>query len=142
MIEPRDPSYTVIVFPAAKLPEQYVPMIFSKWLRSLRHGNPLFKKIKSDEYYKYYHAYLENLLGKPDSLVRLAVLSDDHDVVLGFAVSREDVLDYMHVHLDYRKIGVGNKLLPEGITTFTHITFTGMKIWQAKYPSWNFNPFA
>ncbi len=139
-----EPTYSIIVFSGHKLPSQYIPMLFSRWLRSLRFGNPLFKKVKSKDYFHNYHAYIENLLSKPDSQVRLAVLSDDHDVVLGFSVSREDVLDYIHVHTDYRKIGIGTKLIPEGITTFTHLTETATNIWQynEKYKELKFNPFA
>ncbi len=139
-----EPSYSIIVFPGSKLPSQYIPMLFSRWLRSLRFGNPLFKKVRSKDYFRNYHTYIEKLLSKPDSQVRLAVLSDDHDVVLGFSVSREDVLDYVHVHTDYRKIGIGAKLIPEGITTFTHLTETATNIWQynEKYKELKFNPFA
>jgi ribosomal protein S18 acetylase RimI-like enzyme len=95
------------------------------------------------EYYKSYHFYIENLLRKPDSVIMLAVLSDDHDVVLGFSASREDVLDYIHVHRDYRKVGIGKALLPDEITTFTHLTLTALNIWQAKakYKGWKFDPF-
>ncbi len=144
MTEATEPTYSILVFPASQLPEQYTAMIFSKWLRSLRFGNTLFRSMDSDAYYRNYHVYIENLLKKPDSIVRLAVLSDDHDVVLGFSVSREDVLDYIHVHYDYRKIGVGSALVPEGITTFTHITLIGIDIWhnKSKYKNWKFNPFA
>lgn len=139
------PTYSVIVFPAAKIPKNYVSLVFSRWLRSLRFGNKTFRKISSKDYHFQYHKYIENLMAKPDSLIRFAVLSDDHDVVLGFAVSREDVLDYMHVHTDYRKIGVGRSLLPPGITTFTHLTVGALCIWQrddGKYKHLKFNPWA
>lgn len=137
-------TYSIIVFPASKIPQTFLPLIFSKWLRSLRFGNHLFEAVDSDIYYKVYHVYIENLLKKPDSVVRLAVLSDDPDIVLGFSVSREDVLDYVHVHKDHRKTGIGTKLIPEGITTMTHLTKTAINIWQNKnrYKQWKFNPFA
>jgi GNAT superfamily N-acetyltransferase len=144
LIENKDPTYSIIVFKASDLPKSYEPMLYSRWLRSLRTGNQTFKKISSNAYFENYHKFISNLLNKPDSLVRLAVLSDDHDVVLGFAVSREDVLDYIHVHTDYRRIGIGTALVPEGITTFSHITVTAIIIWQKnqKYKHLQFNPFA
>lgn len=137
-------TYSILAYPAKELPSQYTAMVFSKWLRSLRFGNPVFKAINSDDFYKDYHAYLENLLKKPDSIVRLAVLSDDLDVVLGFSVSREDVLDYIHVHKDQRKMGIAKLLMPTGVTTMTHLTKTAMEIWQtnSKYKHLKFNPFA
>ncbi len=137
-------SYTIMAYPALKLPPQFIPLIFSKWLRSLRYGNPLFKIMSPKEYYKNYHTYIENLMKKPDAIIRLAVLSDDHDVVLGFSMNREDVLDYLHVHTDYRKIGIGRALMPVGITTFTHVTSSWLSIWPANqnYKDLKFDPFA
>ncbi len=137
-------SYSIISFKASDLPKDYEPMVYSQWLRSLRYGNPAYKHIDTDEYYKNYHKYLENLLAKPDANVRLAVLSDDHDVVLGFSVNREDVLDYIHVHKDHRKLGIATMLLPKGITTFSHFTVVGLEIWQKvpRYKHLKCNPFA
>lgn len=126
------------------LREPYGSLVFSKWMRSLYHSNPIMGKIPSDTYYKNYTIFLRNLLQKPDSVVKMAVLSDDHDVVLGFSVSREDVLDYVHVHRDYRKIGICKNLMPIGTSTFSHITLTWLIIWQDndKYKHLKFNPFA
>ncbi len=131
-------------YPAKHLPPQYKSLVFSKWLRSFRFGNPDFEKINSDEYFKHYHLFIENLMNKPDSVIRLAVLTDDRDVVLGFSVSREDVLDYIHVHRDHRKQGIGSMLVPEGTTTFSHITKTATEIWLKvpRYKKLKFNPFA
>ncbi len=139
-----NPTYKVISFPSAKLPVEYKALVFSKWLRSLRYGNAIMEKVNQDEYFTNYHKFIENLLSKPDSIVRLAVLSDDHDVVLGFATSREDVLDYIHVHKDQRTQGIAKALMPDGITTFSHITKSAMEIWQKndKYKHLEFNPFA
>lgn len=140
--EIASPSYSILVYPSKKLPKDYHPLLFSRWLRSLRFGNALYKKVSSNYYYKNYHIFIEKLLGKPDSVVRLAVLTDDHDVVLGFAVSREDVLDYVHVHTNYRRIGIGTKLVPQGLTAFTHLTATGIIIWQnnPKFKELEFKP--
>lgn len=141
----EEASYSILIYPSSKLPKSYEALIFSRWLRSLRHGNPLFKKVSSREFYDNYHKYIEKLLEKPDSQIRLAVLSDDHDNVLGFSVSREDVLDYVHVHTNNRKVGIGRALIPEGITTFSHITGPAIVIWQnlgSRYKHFKFNPFA
>lgn len=139
-----NPTLDIISFPSKKMPKQYESLVYSRWLRSLRYGNPLFKKSNSDQYYKEYHKYLEVLLDKPDSIVRMAVLSDDHDVVIGFSVCREDVIDYIHVHGDHRKCGIGKQLLPPKYTAFTHATLTALKIWQEneKYKKLEFKPFA
>lgn len=142
--EPPQPTYSVISYPASKLPDRFKALIFSKWLRSLRFGNPLFEHADSASYYREYHLYIEKLLAKPDSIVRLAVLTDDQDVVLGFSVSREDVLDYVHVHKDHRNMYIGSKLVPDFITTFTHLTKSAVAIWheKPKFRHLKFNPFA
>jgi hypothetical protein len=140
-----DSTYSILVYPSKLLPTMYISLIFSRWLRSLRYGNPLFRKMRSKEYFDHYHIYIENLLSKPDSEIRLAVLSDDHDNVLGFSVVREDVLDYIHVHDNNRNVGIGKSLLPKNVTTFTHITGPAIQIWQktgSKYKELKFNPFA
>lgn len=141
---PDAPSYDVIVMPAKQLDHRYRSLVFSRWLRSLRYGNHVFKKASSKEYYRDYQKFIENLMAKPDAKFRFAVLSDDHDIVLGFSMSREDVLDYVHVHSDYRRVGIGAKLLAPDTTTFSHLTATGLIIWQnnAKYKHLKFNPCA
>lgn len=135
-------AYKVVEYPGAKLPDTYHNMVYSKWLRSLRFGNEYFMLIDSDTYYKYYNKYIDFLLNGIDSVVRLAVLADDEDVVLGFSVSHRDVLDYVHVHKDYRKIGIATKLIPKDVSVFTHITRTWLSVWNNKYSSMKFNPFA
>jgi GNAT superfamily N-acetyltransferase len=117
-------------------------LIFSKWLRSLRYGNDYFKLIDPPAYYAAYHRFIQNILNHPDTSVRLAVLSDDADVVLGFSVSRGTILDYVHVHKDQRRQGIGRQLVPKGIDTITHLTRTGLSIWGSKMAGVKFNPFA
>lgn len=135
-------TYSVISYKASELPKEYEALIFSRWLRSFRYGNKFLRSSDPAPYYKNYHLYLENLLKKPDSIIRLAVLTDDHDVVLGFSVVREDVLDYVHVQVNHRKHGIAKKLVPETITTTSHMTDLAKGIWQKKYKDIKFNPFA
>lgn len=134
-------SYTGVVSSGIRLPEQYRNLIYSKWLRSYRFGNEFMKLIDSNSYYKFYHEYISRVLAEKNTIVCLAVLTDDRDVVLGFSVSRGTNLDYVHVHKDNRRLGIGTFLLPKDIDSFTHLTKTGMAIWNNKYPSWKCNPF-
>ncbi len=135
-------SYKIVSYYGNRVPEAYQNLIFSKWLRSLRFGNDYYKLIKAEIYYHTYHHYLALVLQNPSAIVNLAVLSDDPDVVLGFSVSRGNILDYVHVQKDMRKLGIGTKLVPKEIDTVTHLTKTGLTIWGSKYKTWNFNPFA
>ena len=134
-------SYQVISYPGPTLPEQYQNLVFSKWLRSNRFGNDYMKLIDSNAYFNAYHNYIESILKRHECVVRLAVLADDKDVVLGFSVSEPSVLHYCHVHKDQRKQGIATSLLPKDIEIFTHLTKTAMSIWNSKYPNWILNPF-
>ncbi len=135
-------SYTLVGHSAPFLPEEYRGVIYSKWMRSLRHGNDYYRLVDPPHYYEAYQRYISAILGKPDTMVRLAVLSDDRDVVLGFSVSRDKVLDYVYVDKLQRKQGIGKMLVPPSIEQITHVTKTGLTIWGSKYGHWKFNPFA
>lgn len=116
--------------------------VYSKWLRSLRYENDFFKLVAAEAYWEAYQHYLDVLLSKPESMLRLAVLDDEPDVILGFSVTRANILDYVYVHKHQRRLGIGAKLVPEDIDTITHLTKTGLAIWGTKRQSWKFNPFA
>lgn len=135
-------SYSVRAWTGRDYPTGYTGLVFSKWLRSLRYGNDFFKLIDPDAYYEAYQQYIARILLKPDCLARFAYLSTEPDVVLGFSICRDNILDYVHVHKDFRQLGIGKHLIPAGIDTVTHLTRTGMTIWNKKYKHWKFNPFA
>lgn len=139
---PEEAYYDIVIYRSCHLPESYKAFVFKAWLKSLRFGNQILNQMPSAEYYKQYHLYIERLLAKPDSQLRFAELSDDRDVILGFSVRREDVLDYIYVKGDFRRKGIGTALMPKKITTFTHLTKTAITIWQEKYKDLKFNPFA
>lgn len=134
-------SYTVVAYKGAELPQEFVGLVYSKWLRSYRYNNDFIRLSDPAAYYPAYHSYIRNLLAQSDTIVRLAQLTDDRDVVLGFSVSRRNVLDYVHVQTLSRKLGIGRKLIPEGIDTISHLTRIGLSIWGSKFSRWKFNPF-
>lgn len=134
-------TYTVMAYSGHRLPKDYLGLIYAKWLRSLRYGNDLFRLIDSEGYYRSYHRLISGILERQDTIVRLAVLTEDQDVVLGFSVSRSETLDYVYVNKDYRRLGVATQLVPRTIKVITHITKTALTIWASKYKEWKFNPF-
>ena len=133
--------YKVLVWQGSFLPEAYTAMIFSKWLRSLRYGNDYFKLIDSESYYNTYNQYIQAILNKPGTIVRIAVLADDEDVALGWSVSEGDTLHYVHCQKDSRNKGIATTLVPFQVNNITHLTKTGMAIWNKKLPNAKFNPF-
>ena len=98
--------------------------------------------IDTDIYYENYRLYIDSLLRKPDASVRLAVLSDDHDIALGFCCHRGDILDYVHVHHTCRQIRIASHLVPDKIKCITHWTYMGERFVTHKYGRWTFNPYA
>lgn len=134
-------SYSVILYPAAQVPVQYINLILSKWMRTLRHGNEYFKLTESDSFYQNYRRYILSLLNRPQSVVRLAVLSDDHDVCLGWSLIEGDVLHYIFVQHEHRNQGIGRSLVPVKINYITHVTKAGLSAWNKKLPAAAFDPF-
>ncbi len=78
---------------------------------------------------------------RPNTLVRVAVLSDDPDVALGFSVSEGHVLHYVHTQKDVFRQGIARSLVPFEVKVLTHLTKTGMMLWSTKLPEAIFNPF-
>lgn len=144
--EPAEPvpagvTYSVRGYWGHSLTENHRNLILSKWIRSLRHGNDFFRLMDYRPYHAAYQHYIVTTLSKPRAVVRFALLTDEPDVILGFSVTRENILDYIHVHKDCRKIGIGRSLVPDSIDTITHVTRTGLTIWGSKAKHWKFNPF-
>lgn len=116
-------------------------MLFAEFLRSLRWGNEYFRLIDSEPYFQVYHAYFSVLLNRPEALVKIAVLSDDDDVALGWCLVEIDKVHYVYVKKDYRKIGIARTLISEPFSRFSHVTKTVLSLWPAKFPDAKFNPF-
>lgn len=135
-------SYSIISHPGQELPESYYNMVLSKWLRSLRYGNDYYKLADSIPYFRRYSEYIRQVLWRPNTIVRLAVLTDDHDVALGWCVMEGDILHYVHVHKDHRKQGIAKSLVLKNVGTITHLTHVGLSIWGSKMKNVVFNPFA
>lgn len=132
-------TYSIVEYGPGYLPETYLPFVLSRWLRSLRYGNDYFRLIHPESYYKRYQAYLKPLLTAAS--VRLALLTNDRDVVLGFSVRRGNILDYVYVMPAQRYQGIARNLVPSSVDTITHLTKCGLVIWANRYPNLKFNPF-
>jgi len=132
----------IIKYAGHELPKEYWNYILGKWKRSLRHGNDYFRLIDNKAYNDAYDMLIMMILARPGAVVRLAVLSDNRDIALGWSLIQGDILHYVFVQAEYRGMGLAKKLIPQSINTVTHLTKTGMNIWNAKAPHVKFNPFA
>lgn len=135
-------SYKIKVYKnISELPDSYRSFILARWLRSNRYGNDMFKLTQSDPYYESYSLFIMNILKRKKINIRIAVLDDDEDVALGWCVDEGDILHYVYIKPEVRRAGIARSMVPKNIKTITHITHTGLSIWQEKLPKINFNPF-
>ena len=81
------------------------------------------------------------MLQRKKGILKVAVLTDDSDVTLGWSLSEPETLHYIFVASDYRKTGIGRSLLPKDIKNITHLTQIGLKIWNKLFKDAIFNPF-
>ncbi len=139
--EKIETGYRTKTYQGVLLPKTYYNYVRAKWMRSFRFGNDYMKLTDSDSYYDAYSGYIATILNQDDTKVTLAVLSDDHDVALGFCVVGDEVLHYIYVGLDYRNQGIGTKIAPKYFREFTHLTKIGLKLWTKKAPNAIFQPF-
>jgi hypothetical protein len=114
--------------------------IFSTWLKGLRFGNDWYSLIDSKVYFSVYHKVIEGILSKPNVSVKVACLKEDPGVILGYAVYSGTRLDWCHVKKSWRNIGLARDLVPQNITTVSHLTSVGRSILK-KREGVSFNPF-
>lgn len=135
-------SYKILTFHGSNsIPEAYRGLVQARWARSLKYGNDYFRLIDPPAYWAIYPKLIEMLLSSANAIVRIAVLSDDEDVALGFSVAEGDTLHYVHVDKDQRRQGIARALIPPHVRCITHLTKTGVPLWTAAIPHAKFNPF-
>lgn len=111
--------------------------IYSTWLKGTYYGNDFMNSVVKEVFFREYSKYIDNLLQK--SLVIVACLVDDQSVILGYSVSRQNVLDFVFVKAAWRRKGIANSVVPKEINTVTTITKSGNSIRLKK--GWSFNPW-
>lgn len=114
--------------------------IYSTWLNGLKYGNDLFSLIPPKIYFSEYSKILETLIHADTTEVKVAALIEDPDVIIGYSVLHPPhILHWIFVKPPWRKIGISKLLIPNTITTITHITKLALSI---KPQAYEFNPFA
>ena len=132
---------SIINCPGKELPSSYRSMILAKWLNNHWSDNDFYKLTQRAPYFEYYQAFLDKLFTRDKFLFRMAVLSDDHDVVLGWSATEGATLHYVFVNSENRNLGFMRLLVPQRPDRLTHMTKRMLKIWPAKFPDAVFNPF-
>lgn len=115
--------------------------ICGTWLPGLYYGNDWFKEIYKQAYFFKYLNVIKNILVLPGVYVNAAVLKEDPDVVLSYAVigGEDGILHWAYTKPSWRKLGIARALVPDSIHTVTHLTKIGRSIKQKH--EWDFDPF-
>jgi GNAT superfamily N-acetyltransferase len=114
--------------------------ILNSWLVGNYWGNWFFNQMNQDLYFKVYTEVVSRLLFNPLTRVDVAALSDDPNMILGFAVYNGPTLHWIYVKKDYRSKGIANLLIKDKSIQFvTSTTKAGAAITKKK--NLIFNPF-
>ena len=107
--------------------------ILATWLRGQYYGNPGFKLVPQDEFFKSYTSVVERILYDPEIDITIASGNEDPNWIAGFAVRKQDALYWIHVKEDFRKKGIAKLLIGEiPISRIKALTKAGAAIARKK----------
>lgn len=125
--------------------------IMATFLRGLYHGDSeegphvilkfisiMPRKVFMDNYK---HVAMK-LISSPNTVIKVACLIEDPDVILGYSILSSDfqTIHWVYVKSIWRLKGIGKSLIPAYATTASHISHLGRKL-MIKYKDMIFNPF-
>jgi GNAT superfamily N-acetyltransferase len=122
--------------------ESDLSFIFNSWLKSFFHSSSFAKDIDKDIYYKYHKLVIERILSRLPT-VYVACDSTHLETVFGYILGEGEVLHFLYVKKDFRKLGIGTSLLevygvPEYIS---HLTKDAKKLSDKHKPKMRYNPY-
>lgn len=121
------------------------PFIYATWLRGLYYGDPHYSRIHKPRFMEHYHSLITQALANKKIITKVACLTDDPTVVLGYAIyetyTDATVLHWVFVKEAWRGIKIGSKLCPEKFTEVTHLTRQASGILKKKRLNPVFDPF-
>lgn len=116
--------------------------IMSTFLRGLYYGDYWFSDIPKDIFMNNYKLFAEKLIDR--SMIFVACLPDEPDVILGYSMISKDarVIHFVYVKSIWRKRGIARDLCPKYPTAVTHLTRLGKLLLETKLTTAVFDPFA
>jgi GNAT superfamily N-acetyltransferase len=116
--------------------------VLATFLRGLYYGDSWFSLIPKDIFMLNYKKVAEVLLKSNNTVVKIACLKEDQDVILGYSILSADyqTIHWVFVKQAWRNKGIARSLLPQYSTNITHLTDLGRKLMN-KLPTAIFNPF-
>lgn len=89
-------------------------LVYSTWRNSLWYDKKL-EQARADAFYRFMNKKIKKILSNPKTEVKVACLSDDPDLIIGYSVMTGSIIEWVYVKKDYRTKGVG-RLLTKGFT--------------------------
>lgn len=116
--------------------------VIATFLRGLYFGDSWFSLVPKTIFMANYHTVAHNLLNHPKTVVLIACLKEDPDVVLGYSILSSDLqnVHWVYVKSAWRKQGIGAELIPASVANITHLSTLGKSL-MVKRPNMIFDPF-
>lgn len=116
--------------------------ILATFLRGLYYGDSWFSQIDKPVFMENYKKVIENLVDSPKTLIKVACLKEEHDVIIGYSIlsANYHTVHWVYVKNAFRKAGIGRSLVPSFPNEVTHLTTLGKSLMN-KIPTAKFNPF-
>ena len=116
-------------------------LIYATWLRSYQSNSHLVRHISRNDFFAGHHDVLDGIFAR-EPIVKLAVMPDDHSVILGWACYEPGTLHYVYVKPSFRRYGVAKALLAEVQHPFTYTHRTDNLTYFDKHlQGCNYNPY-
>lgn len=116
--------------------------IMATFLRGLYYGDSWFSLIPKDIFMDKYKVVIETLLVSPRVTIKVAVLPDDDNVILGYSIMSNDfqTVHWVFVKSVFRNKGIARSLLPKYPTAVSHLSKLGLTL-LTKFQNVVFDPF-
>lgn len=115
--------------------------IMATWLKTSYYGHPYFKEVEKKAFFHHYAKFIQSILLAPRTIIKVACLPDDPDIILGYAVYSDATVHQVYVKAPWRLKGIARSLLAEAqLTTCSHLTKVGNEIRKKK--GLDFNPWS
>jgi ribosomal protein S18 acetylase RimI-like enzyme len=113
-------------------------LIIGTFLNGVKYGSSYFKSIDDDAFFHNYTKFVEYVTFNSD--VKICCLEEDEDVIVGYVLSKGEVIHWIYTKPAFRKLGVANSLLAE-ISPTTTPTYTKVGYIIAKKKNIKLNPW-
>lgn len=116
--------------------------VLATFLRGLYYGDSWFSQMNKATFMYEYHKILMHIMSNPNTEITVACLREDPETILAYSLTSKDqtTLHWVFTKKAWRGIGITKDLVPQTVTTVTHLTKTGLSIIHNK-KSIEFNPF-